>query len=272
MVSNKRFCGCLAIVFLAMAGRPSHAAPPVPSTQPLEAVVIAVLPFDGNVGAGEDAAVPSIIADLMQAAIPQGKGVSLVERIALEKAIAEQKLTLTGDSAEQARLGRVMGAKYLLVGRVTTSAGRFQVNAHLLEVETARVAKSAKAESDARGLAAAVEQLARELLVGVNIQLDRLAPDQIDAAPAASLHFMRGLSFHLAKMPDEAIAQFMSALALDAKLARARYWMAVAFFEQGEREHAAIEFARFLQEFPKHELVAKAKETLAKCRAAGAQR
>jgi TolA-binding protein len=44
--------------------------------------------------------------------------------------------------------------------------------------------------------------------------------------------------------------------------ADARFWMGKSYFEQGEYEHAKIEFERFLSEFPSHKNAQQAKELL----------
>ena len=112
-----------------------------------------------------------------------------------------------------------------------------------------------------------LDKLARELAGDLNLKLPELTPQQIDKSPEANLHFMRGLGYYYAKMPDEAVVEFMKVLAIDPSHARARYWNGMAYFDQGEFDHAKLEFARFLKQFGGHALAPRAKDLLGQCEA-----
>jgi tetratricopeptide (TPR) repeat protein len=141
----------------------------------------------------------------------------------------------------------------------------FRINVHLLDVATARLAGSAKAIARSDRLVGPLDQMVRELLEKLKVKLPPLTVDQIDQSPAAGLHFMRGLGFYFAKMPDDAIAQFMKVLAIDPSHARARFWNGMAYFEQGEYEHARLEFERFVKQHGQDPLAARAKDLLGQC-------
>lgn len=163
------------------------------------------------------------------------------------------------------RVGKIVGARFVLAGSVVPIGNTFQINAHLLEVSTARVVRSAQVAAHSDRLFEPLDKLARELAGDLNLKLPELTPQQIDKSPEANLHFMRGLGYYYAKMPDEAIVEFMKVLAIDPSHARARFWNGMSYFDQGEYVHAKLEFARFLKQFDKHTLAPRAKELLDKC-------
>jgi tetratricopeptide (TPR) repeat protein len=165
----------------------------------------------------------------------------------------------------KARVGHLLGAKYILTGGVTVFEEKLRINAHLFEVETTRVARSEEAEGKIEDLLKPVSELAGKLGKDLDLKLPELKESEIDKSPEANLCFMRGLGYYYGSMPDHAIAEFMKALALKPDHARARYWNGVCYFDDKEYEHAKIEFDRFLKEFPKHEFAPRVKEMLEVC-------
>jgi TolB-like protein len=230
-------------------------------------IPIAALPFANASGNPRYEPLAEAVGDMLMARLSGVRGLLFVERTALDKALAEHERSALMAPAEQVRLGQLVGAKFILTGSLTAVGDRLQLSAHLLEVATTRVARSAKAAGRTDRLVEPMDKLARELAAGLNLELRELTPAQIDKSPEASLHFMRGLGYHFAGMPDHAIAQFMKALAVRPDHARARYWNAKTYFDGGEYAHARIELSRFLREFPKHELVPEVKKMAAICAA-----
>ena len=73
----------------------------------------------------------------------------------------------------------------------------------------------------------------------------------------------RGVGFYLAGMPEHAIEQFMRAVRIDAANAAARLWLATAYLDSGERDHAKLELNRLLKRKPDDVTRAKAKASRA---------
>jgi TolB-like protein len=230
-------------------------------------IPIAALPFTNASGNPRYDPLAEAVGDMLMVHLSGVRGLAFVERRDLDKVLAEHERSVLVAPAEQVRLGRLVGAKFILTGSLTAVGDELQISAHLLEVATTRVARSAKAAGRADQLVEPMDKLARELVAGLNLRLPELTPAQIDKSPEASLHFMRGLGYSFAKMPDHAIAQFMKALAIDPNHARARFWNAKTYFDQAEYDHAKIELDRLLKQFPKHELAPQAQAMVAKCAA-----
>jgi len=70
--------------------------------------------------------------------------IRVVERDRIEDILAEQKLQGTGkiDAKSAAKLGKLLGARYLVVGGYFDLQGALRVDARIIDVETGRVLKS----------------------------------------------------------------------------------------------------------------------------------
>lgn len=228
-------------------------------------ITVAAIPFNPASAKESYAPLAEAVGDMVVARLSAVDALVFVDRAAIDKVLKEQELSLLTSTADQTRLGRIVGAKFVLTGSVTAIGDEFQVNAHLLDVSTARVVRSAKATARSDRLMEPLDKLAQELVGELKLKLSDLTPDQIDKSPEANLHFMRGLGYYFAKLPDDAIVEFMKVLAIDPFHARARFWNGMAYFDLGEYDHAKLEFARFLKQFGQHQLAPRAKELLEQC-------
>lgn len=124
--------------------------PPPPAVRPAAVsatgLVVAVAAFAAEgVGAG-DAAVAS---DWVRAGLIQAGTVTVVERERMEAVLGEQAFQQTGCTREDCavRLGRMINAQRIVVGRVTAFLGEFVVTVGVVDIETGR----AVANDTARG-------------------------------------------------------------------------------------------------------------------------
>lgn len=90
---------------------------------------------------------------------------TVVERTEINKVMAEQKLQASGivENSAAVRLGQILGAKTLLLGNVQRVGTIYQVNARLVDVQSAEVIASSYEEL----LASAFEEEARDYIVYV---------------------------------------------------------------------------------------------------------
>ncbi|MBI4422990.1 MAG: hypothetical protein HY554_04655 [Elusimicrobia bacterium] len=88
---------------------------------------------------------------------------TVVERTNLEKVMREQRLQVSGavDAAGAVRVGKVLGARLLVLGSVEKVAGNYQVNARIVDAESTQVLGTAYEEFPAR----AFEEDARPYLL-----------------------------------------------------------------------------------------------------------
>jgi hypothetical protein len=93
-------------------------------------------------------------------------GGRLVERAVLDELLEELKLGTSAltDPATALRLGRVLSARFVVTGSVTTSAGEVRVTARVIETETSLVAGSVAHDSPASTpMRAVAGQVGKEL-------------------------------------------------------------------------------------------------------------
>lgn len=109
---------------------------------------VAVVPFRSASDKDKEGSL-ALSERLVERLLQAGK-VSIVERTRLEAVLAEQRLGAHGviDPREAAALGRVLGADAVVSGTfVSLSAGRVEVHARLIDVETSRVLGAATARA-----------------------------------------------------------------------------------------------------------------------------
>jgi len=259
--------GIAVLLWTTGAGAEPQAAPSGetrPGSEP-EAITVAALPF--RLATDEDRYAPlaAVLADLLMARLSAAEGLAFVERTAIEDVLREQELSALSEPAVRARVGRALGAQFVLTGSLARAGEEFRIDAHLLEVSTTRVARSAEFTARSNDLIEHVDKLARDLVGGLDLKLPPLTQEQIDRSPEANWHFARGLGYHYAGMHEHAATEFYEALAIDPGHAEARFSHAVNYFDQAEYGHARIEIARFLKQFSDHPLAPRARTMLGQC-------
>src|SRR5258708_34904889 len=112
---------------------------------------IAVLPFSngGSYGqAKEDYdALQRGIAGMMISELARNPAARVVEREQIQQLIGEQNLGAQGrvDSATVARIGKITGARYMVMGTFVDFYGDFRIDVRLVNTETSEIVKT---ESD----------------------------------------------------------------------------------------------------------------------------
>ena len=108
--------------------------------RPAAATTVAVLPLAGKDDARGDV-LAQAVSDLLQVSLARSTQLTVVEREDLNKAIKELKLATLQDEDARMKVGRFIGAKYLVTGTVLTKDGsQSTVNCQLIETESNRIA------------------------------------------------------------------------------------------------------------------------------------
>src|SRR5437660_6471941 len=108
---------------------------------------IAVLPFDNGGSYGQDKenfdALQKGIAGMIISELATNAAVRVVERDALQKLIEEQNLGSSGriDPQTAAKIGKLVGARYVVTGVFIDFYGDFRLDARLINVETSEIVK-----------------------------------------------------------------------------------------------------------------------------------
>ena len=238
-------------------------APETPAKDP--SIAVAVLPF--TTSAPDDHFKPLVDAmgEMLMAHLSQYQNLKLVERVDLDKVLKEQALGPLQKPDDQARFGKLLKTQYVIVGGVTVDGKELQINLRAVEVNTARIAGASSGACSSNTVMESLGKTGEKLIHEMNLKLPELPENRVDTSADANLHYMRGLGFYFAQMPEHATSQFMQALAIDPEHAKARWWNAQVYFEGQEYGHARVELEKFLHDHAKHPDAARAKALLARC-------
>jgi hypothetical protein len=112
------------------------------------------------------------------------------------------------------------------------------------DLETGIITATAAARGPTGQPGQLVSKLYRRLTGDLDRRLPELAPDQIDEAPLANLHFMKGLGHYHSARYSHALAEFMLAAEDEQLAAVSRLWLANAYLAQRQYAHAYLELSR----------------------------
>jgi curli biogenesis system outer membrane secretion channel CsgG len=158
-----------AIAFSACSSGPKSPAA-VPTAEPEKAKVaakgrVAIFDFEVKGGGGAYASLSGDIPESLSESFIKGGLVVPVERKDLEKAIAEQELAVSGlvDEATAARVGRLAGARYALLGSASIIGDQVRLSCRLIDIETAEILYAKSAYGETKVLFKVLEKLAAEV-------------------------------------------------------------------------------------------------------------
>lgn len=151
--------------------------------------VVAVLYFDNN-SIGRDArdydGVGKGMAELLTNDLLANPRVSVVERERIQALLVEQNLTSqkTIDPATAVRLGKIIGAQYMIYGAfMSDGRGQFVLTAKTVNVETSAISNPTRVNARGDDVLGMIAQLNEKLIS--DMQLSALRVGQAGAPPAA---------------------------------------------------------------------------------------
>ncbi len=266
--SLRRRCGLIRGLLAAALVCAAHTAPAAPpaATNPPPVFIAA---FSDETGGRAGDGVAAAVRDLLLASLGDQRAVRLVDRDDLDRVLTELKLTLAGltDPARGVQVGRLLGAERLVTGSLLQGEQGLLVVAHILDVRTAVVQASCKAEGTAAELPELTTRLAQQLAAALHLPFDPGPAAALERAPLASLHYLRGLgSFHAGNY-DLAIMEFAISDELKAESPALHYWSGRAYEALDEPEHAVVEYRRYLERAPDGPEAEEIRQRLARCEA-----
>ena len=198
---------------------------------------IAVLPFENGGSYGQDKenfeALQKGIPGMLISELSQNPAARVVDRDGIESMLAEQNLAKDGrvDAATAARIGKLVGARYMIMGSFVDLYGRFRMDARIVNVETSEIVKVVKSDGKREDLVKLIQTLAEKLMVET-----RLPP-----LPAEL-----GAAVRQRNVPTAALTYYSRAL---------------LYQDRGEKDKAAEFFSKAIEAFPNY---AEAQEGLRK--------
>jgi TolB-like protein len=203
----KRFPLFVALGACALSFSAPLSAQDVPDTRP----GIAILPFENN-SVGPDKAEFELFGGGLQQMIGYELAVNtnlrVIDRAILREILAEQDLGASGrvDAETAARIGRIVGAKFVVIGSFTddsfgasTSNNAFTVNSRVVDSETSEWVRPAQARGPRASMYGLIVDLAAQLTRDLKLpELPasvREARTKRDIPPEALMRHARVLSY-----------------------------------------------------------------------------
>jgi len=157
----------MTVLSLALlAGAPALLAQDATDSRP----GIAVLPFENGGSYGQDKenfeALQRGIPGMLISELAQNPAARVVDRAEIQKLLGEQDLGEAGrvDAATAAKIGKLVGAKYMIAGTFVDLYGRFRMDARIINVETSEILKVVKAEGKRDDLFRLIQTLSENLM------------------------------------------------------------------------------------------------------------
>src|SRR5262245_48339518 len=111
---------------------------------------VGVLYFDNHTGKGDYDVLRKGLADMIVTDLVAWDGVAVVEREKLEAVLGELKLQQTKafDAASTAKVGKVLGATYLLTGSLVMAGSELSLEAKLITTQDSTVALATRVKGN----------------------------------------------------------------------------------------------------------------------------
>ncbi|MFN2315670.1 MAG: CsgG/HfaB family protein [Gemmatimonadales bacterium] len=189
---------------------------------------VAVLPFENGGSYGREAedleALRRGIAGILISELATRPAIRLVDRAETQRLLDEQNLAASGrvDAATAARVGRLVGARYMIAGTFLDLYGDFRIDARIIDVETGEIVNVVRSDpslKDRRQLYAMIQSVAERIATEA-----RFPAAGADAGARSSR-----------EIPTEAVTFYSRALLYE---------------DRGDRTKATEYYQRALQLFP----------------------
>jgi len=185
---------------------------------------IAVMPFDngGSYGQGKEDfdALQKGIAGMLISEMALNPSARVVERENIQKLLDEQNLGQSGrvDPQTAAKVGKLVGARYVVLGTFIDFYGDFRVDARLVNVETSEIVRVETNRAQRDRLYDIIKTIATHLMKDANLPpIVRPASDQRmsrDVPTEALTFYSRALLYQDRGERDKAVEMYQRAIAV----------------------------------------------------------
>ena len=193
---------------------------------------IAVLPFNngGSYGQGKEDfdALERGIAGMMISELSQNPAARVVERQEVQRLLDEQNLGAQGrvDPQTAAKVGKLVGARYVVLGTFIDFYGDFRVDVRLVNTETSEIVKTESERMQRDHMFDIIRNIAARLMKDANLPaLQRQASDQRmgrQIPTEALTYYSRALLYSDHGQKDKAVEMFNRAIAIFPDYAEAK--------------------------------------------------
>lgn len=134
---------------------------------------LAVLPLDKGAGSEQYDGLGKALAAMLVTDLSTAPGLQLVERDRLDAVMAELKLSDTAfvDPKTAQKLGKGLGAQFVVTGGYSVVADKFLLDARVFHVESAKIVKASDADGTVADFVAVEKELVEDLIDGLDVAL-----------------------------------------------------------------------------------------------------
>lgn len=217
-----RFRSTIAVLAAAVFAVPTAA-------QAQEMPGVAVMTFENGGSYGLDSenfdALRIGLQQMMITEFSANPGLRVVDRHSINELLAEQDLDASGrvDDATAARIGRVVGARYMVFGGFVDFYGDMRLDIRIINTETSEIVRTEQVRDNREDLYDMVTELATKVTTGLDLPM---MPEAVREARAER------------SSPPATAVQF--------------YSRALLYEDRGDAERAAQLYSRAIQEFPEY--------------------
>lgn len=193
---------------------------------------IAVFPFSngGSYGQGKEDfdALERGIAGMMISELSQNPAARVVERQEIQRLIDEQNLTAQNrvDPQTAAKIGKLVGARYVVLGNFIDFYGDFRVDVRLVNTETSEIIKTESERMQRDHMFDIIRNIAARLMKDANLPaLQRASGDQRlgrQVPTEALTYYSRALLYQDRGQKEKAVEMFNRALTIFPEYAEAQ--------------------------------------------------
>ncbi|MDC4206472.1 MAG: hypothetical protein MPW14_19160 [Candidatus Manganitrophus sp.] len=221
---KRRFDFLIPLLF-AFTACASPSAPPVRPEASLlpehHLLTVAVLEFEDH-GIGQTVATQGLgrtLADRISEQLSGRPDLRLIDRDSLQKILEELSIASLdiADRESQLRLGKLLGAQYLIMGGYTSLAGGLRIDGRIVEVERG-IAEGSALEGRAAERAILEKNFSKQIS---DLMISKVGATH--ASPKSSQDFfLQGLALEQSNNNQKALEMYQKALAIDARHQEAR--------------------------------------------------
>jgi TolB-like protein len=188
---------------------------------------IAVMPFQNGGSYGRDKedfdALQVGIPAMLMSELSRNPGARVVDRSDINRILQEQNLATEGrvDAATAARVGKLVGARYMIMGTFIDHYGRMRIDARIVDVETSEILKVVSSQREREKLFDMIGETATAIME--NTKLPPLPAEQAQAGPR--------------QIPTEALTYYSRAL---------------LYQDRGDNAKAVEYYSKALEVFPQY--------------------
>jgi len=192
------YCHLAAVLCILAAGAVCGCATTAPreTGDPKIVRTVAVLYFNNNnvTGRGRQDPWKKLIADVLITDLASVPGLAVVERSRLEDVLDEMSVgnIEATDRKMQLRLGRLLGARSIVVGNYMVFGSTLKIDVRVVDVETGRIVRSAQVMGPGNRLFQLAWMLAGRISTGLGLDLPD-APRAGGIGPSVVPAYSRGL-------------------------------------------------------------------------------